>query len=181
MSCSMPATGPFAGTGAFKTLAKEVADFYGHYVEAGKKKPMRGFVVFERWMANIKRFTEQGGDGRFSNFMPFQVRGELKHFSEAFLFVMRFTFSDVSGDAHDAYHDYFVGTFKTDPILQRAWIQVLNAMFAYLQVIENEHELEFHWLKGEYSWCQQKLAECQATQASSNRGALQQMKCLISP
>ena len=54
LSCSMPATGPFAGTDAFKTLAKEVADFYGHYVEAGKKKPMRGFDVFEKWMKNIK-------------------------------------------------------------------------------------------------------------------------------
>jgi hypothetical protein len=185
LSCSMQATCTFAATGQFKTLKKEVASFYEHYVEPGHKKRVRGFDVIEKWMKNIKTFTEQQGDadGRFDNFEPSTVyrRRELKHFSVPFLFVMRFTFSDVSGIASDPYHDNFVMTFKTDPVFRQTWIQVLKAMFAYLQVIEVEHELEFHWLQGKYSWCQQKLAECQATQASSNRGALQQMKCLISP
>jgi hypothetical protein len=170
----MPARGAFVATGEFKTLTQEVGDFYAHYVEDGKKKPMRGFAVFEKWMTNIKRFTEQGGDGRFSNFAPFQYPPQLTHFADAFLFVMRFTFSDVQGIPGDAYHDNFVRTFKRDPVLRRSWMQVLTAMFAYLRVIESEDELAAHWLKGEYAWCREKLG-------GDNRASLLQMKRLVDP
>jgi hypothetical protein len=167
---------PYAGTDKFKTLAREVADFYQHYVEPGKGKPMSGFSFFEKWMSNIKKFTEDGGDGRFSPRF-----GDSCHFSLAFLYVMRFTFSDESGQAYDRYHDNFVRSFLSDPVLQKAWMQVLNAMFAYLQMIETENELRAHYLRGEYSKWKQKLAEYTATPASNNGPALQQMKRLVRP
>ena len=174
----MPAVGQFAQTSQFKTLATVIKAFYADYVETawrgfsvgGTKSPMTGFLRFEGWMANIKRFTEVGGDGRFFYFRP-KRPPEMEHFSVAFLWVMGFTFKEHFEDANNLYRSNFVWSFTRDPVLKRSWMEVLNAMYTYLQLIESEGDLENHWLKEEYSWCRLKLADGQATAASPSPAA----------